>query len=795
MEKRQNLKDEVGSKRLPSISAWLAAWMFILCLTLHGTRLASAQSETKQGFPQPAELVNEEGGPVTIRGEANYTFPYFTLFLPRPFIVLYDISGIIVDHDIDFYPSAQSQAFGTISTNPFESPFDYTIELPSRPNGDFRDVDQDGEPDEGVMIFSLMVASNTWGDPFLEARDNFITGILNSATISTDIDSFLQLENGSILVYAEDAGQGFPSGFGDDGILFTNDDPIVTLPAGYTLVRLGDQDEDFVFDRALEPTVALLEAEEAELDDFSDLSYVEAFDAMIDLLKREYAFTEYKSIDWDAIAEQYRPTVVDAEQEEDLATYSSILSEIALSIPDGHVSGPLDYETFQRETSGGLGLALRELDDGHVVVSYVRPEGPADLAGIKLGAEILEIDGVAIHAALEATRMWSSTSTEVTKRLQQLSYVVRFAEGTRVDLQFRNPQDDEVREETLTTIFDVESFGYSGYQSQDGQQTNGELPVEYVMRDDGFAYVKIYSFSDDLPLTVNLWERFISRAVFEGALGVIVDLRENGGGSGYLGDQLPAYFFDRDYVIGNTARYSERQNAYVVNPAEEERFVVPPSGLIYNGPVAVIVSPNCASACESFAFAMTVNDRAIFVGNYPTAGLGGSVVPIAMPDGLSFSYTNSRSLDANGEIAIEGKGVAPTVRVPVTLETLLSDGDPLLDAAIDALRSELNFVEIGEITRGTVAEDRIRYRVELNEGQLFSVEARGLGDEPQPLALRLYAFGQTEPLLEEVGRGGSDGVQINGLRAPANLTLIIEVASADDRTSVEFELEVIDDSE
>jgi C-terminal processing protease CtpA/Prc len=776
--------------------AILALCTFVL-LMLHtaSVQSASAQSDPEQSFPQPAELVNEEGGPATIRGEANYTFPYFTMFLPRPFIVLYDITGVVVDHDVDFYPSTESQSFGTINTNPFESPFEYTIELPTHPNGDFRDVDLDGEPDQGVMIFSVMVASNTWGDPFLEARDNFITGILNSASISTDIDSFLQLETGTILVYAEAAGESFPSGFGEDGILFTDDDPIVTVPEGYTLVRIGKPGEDFVFDRALEPTVDLLEAEEAGLDDFSDLSYVEAFDAMIDLLRREYAFTEYKSIDWDAISEAYRPTVVDAERENDAETFGNVLSDIALSIPDGHVSGPIDYQTFQIETSGGLGLALRELDDGRVVVSYVRPEGPADLTGIKLGAEILDINGTPIHAALEATRLWTSSSTDINRRLEQLTYVVRFPEQTRVDLQFRNPEDDEIREETLTTVYDLETFEHSGYAAEEDQQTAGELPIEYILRDDGFAYVKIYSFSDDLPLTVSLWERFISRAVFFNALGVIVDLRENGGGSGFLGDQLPAYFFDQEYVIGNTARYSERQGAFAVNPAEEERFVLPQSGLIYHGPVAVIVSPNCASACESFAYAMTINNRAAFVGHYPTAGLGGSVVPIAMPEGLMFNYTNSRSLDANGDISIEGKGVAPTVRIPVTMETLFGEGDPLFDAAITALRDELNFVDIGEITRDAVAENRIRYRVELREGQLFSVEARSLGDNPQPLALRLYGFGELEPLFEEIGENGSEPVQVSGLRAPVNLTLIIEVASADDRTSADFELEVIDDSE
>ena len=59
-----------------------------------------------------------------------------------------------------------------------------------------------------------------------------------------------------------------------------------------------------------------------------------------------------------------------------------------------------------------------------------------------------------------------------------------------------------------------------------------------------------------------------------------------------------------------------------------------------------------------------------------------------MPEGLSVQLTIGRAVDANGEVHIEGPGVQPTVRVPVTYETILdkaNGGDPVLDAAEDAL--------------------------------------------------------------------------------------------------------------
>jgi C-terminal processing protease CtpA/Prc len=85
---------------------------------------------------------------------------------------------------------------------------------------------------------------------------------------------------------------------------------------------------------------------------------------------------------------------------------------------------------------------------------------------------------------------------------------------------------------------------------------------------------------------------------------------------------------------------------------------------------------------------MTINDRAIIVGQYPTEGAGGSVEQFLMPEGLFTQITVGRAVDASGDIHLEGTGVVPTVKVPVTVETLqkqASGEDVVLEAAEEAL--------------------------------------------------------------------------------------------------------------
>jgi C-terminal processing protease CtpA/Prc len=79
---------------------------------------------------------------------------------------------------------------------------------------------------------------------------------------------------------------------------------------------------------------------------------------------------------------------------------------------------------------------------------------------------------------------------------------------------------------------------------------------------------------------------------------------------------------------------------------------------------------------------MTRQGRAEIIGHYPTAGAGGSRVLFLMPGPEALLLPRGRPLDAEGNIVIEGTGVAPTIHVPVSEETLFfSEGDVLLETA------------------------------------------------------------------------------------------------------------------
>ncbi len=734
----------------------------LLCLLLLLPPAVIADGDAPETARPNADIVNDEGGPVIISGQLHYSNALFTSGVAEPLILLEDQAGFI-DRDEYYIFPRESQIFGQITSDFFTSPVDYSLSLPLVPAGGLRDVDNDDEDDNGVMVFSIAYWANIFGDSLLEERDMYGGGWSTgyaSVRASIDPETRHEITGGKFIVYAPEMGQGFPSGFGEDGLLFTADDPIVILPRGYTLVDMDAQ--PFTFDRSARPTIDLREPDAAAIHDFSELSYSEAFAAMLELFRREYAYTELYELDWDALEATYAPRFVAAESAEDpVDAYALALRDFIWEIPDGHVNMPLTLlsDRFREDTNGGLGVSLSELDDGRIVVSYLLDGGPAAEAGVELGAEILAWDGGTIEEAIEREFVWAHTalSTAHSLRLQQLRYITRFPLGSEVDIRFRNPESDEEQSATLSVITERASFSQSSFLAGvDGT----ELPVEFEVLPSGYGYVAIYDFSDNERLTVQLWERMIETFIEQEAPGIIIDMRYNGGGSGYLADQLGAYFFQEEHILGYASRYNETTGEFYLDPRSEDRFILPPEELRYDGEIAVIIAPGCYSACEFFVYNLTMEDRAAVVGHYPTGGLGGAVDDFLMPEDTKIRFTVTRALDPDLQVHIEAQGVAPTFVVPVTMESFTSAGDYLLEAAEDHLRDMIQgeLVEGGELALGigssevvaygvVAPEQGLRYIVTLPADRSVDIMLEGAEADVDTI-LRLYNLDGTRKLAE-----------------------------------------------
>lgn len=614
--------------------------------------------------------------PTSIFGNIPYTSPFFVNTLGEAFVMLEDQAGF-VQRNREFQFPVAGQALGPITIHPDDS-LTYELALPAVPQGTFVDVDNDGETDTGVQVFAIANWSNIWGDPFLEPRDGYgWSGAYSSTVVDPNLDD--EIQGGTLVIWAPDDQQSFPAGFGPDGLLFTEDDPSVSIGPGYSVVNLDS--EPFIISKEARPQIDLVEGA-LEVSDFSDLSYADAFKAFFDKASREYPFTADKRIDWQALFDEFKPRIDQANTDKE---FYKVLLDFAYAIPDGHIGAvgqdDLVIELLLEEYGAGIGMTLAELSDGRILVSNVYPGTAADRAGIKPGAEIVSWDGQPAEQAVSNVKPFASTfSTDHARRLAQLRWMTRFPINQEVTVGFKNPGMGQLEEKTLQAENDYDSLIYAL-----GFDEDPVLPIEAeVLEPSGLGYLRINSFSDDYHLLAQLWDRYMNEFTDRQVPALVIDMRSNGGGNSGLANDFAGYFFDEELELFTRLYYNENSGVFEMRDLPS---MVKPAPLLFEGPIAVLVGPDCASACEGFAYALQQTGRAVVVGHYPSAGMFGEVGrgQYNLPGDISVQFPTGRAEALDGSLIIEGSGIIPDILVPVTEDSLLSEQDAVLQAAIQAL--------------------------------------------------------------------------------------------------------------
>jgi C-terminal processing protease CtpA/Prc len=626
-------------------------------------------------IPQPIGSCTEASPdePVEITGDIPYTSPFFLNTISEPFVMLEDESGF-VHRDREFHFPLASQTIGPVEVSQ-DKKLTYTISLPSIPQATMEDVDNNGKKDLGVQIFQIAYWSNTWGDPFLQDRDGKGWSTAYTSAI-TDPEKEDEIVGGVLVAWAPDDQQSFPSGFGPDGKLFTSDDPVAPLPAGYNLVDLSN--EPFRVYKERTPTLTLNEGASA-VKDYSNMSYTDAFDALFKKASIEYPFTAEKGINWDALYQEFKPRFdrVSSDQE-----YYSTLRDFAFQIPDGHVNLSLNRDVFFSDYGGGFGLVLDRLSDTRVIVINVLPNMPAADAGIQRGAEILSWNGDPVDDAIQKVIPgFGPFSTEHARQKSQVDFLERVPPDNKVEVVYRNPGENQEQTTTLQAVSEYDSLLLTipSYQAD-----VMEMPIIGRVLENGLGYIRINTFSDDYRLLASLWDRYLNNLVDNKIPGLIIDVRTNPGGSLGIAMDFAGYFFDQEITLYDNYYFSDITGQFESTGYPTK---IKPAPLYFNGPIAVLVSSNCISACEGFSYAMHINQRSTIVGNEPTAGAFGEVGlgQYSLPGGLTIQFPTGRPQAPDGSVIIEGVGVTPDITVPVTQESALGQTDTVLDAASNSL--------------------------------------------------------------------------------------------------------------
>ncbi len=639
-------------------------------------------STTAAGEATPASTAPQAAGPFEVTGVFTYTNDIITAYYEEQAVALVDMYGF-VKRDLNWEIPLKSQTMGYLKIDAQTKTGSYWLQLPVHPDGQMVNVSNDGQNDPGVQVFAVTYWPNLTGGPFSEGDDPSFGWPNYLASVKIDAVNNNEVTGGKLVVWAPDSNEKFPTGFGPDGLLFTKDDPVSPLPAGYSIIDLDQT--PFGITEPAQPTMALYEPTDAAIKDYSNLSYTAAFEQLFQKVSTDWAFNgvKGKEVDWKALHDQIAPQVAAAEQKKDALAFYKAIHAFLLAIPDGHTgfvdSGQVGAQDFQDAVAGGYGFAIREMDDGTVIVVYVLKDGPADKAGMQVGAQVTAFNDKPIGDAISAVEPYAGPfSVAASKRYQQARYLLRAAVGTNASVTFVNPKASS-KTATLTAVSERQSFAFTSVNK--GVDPNA-LPVESQILPSGIGYIKINSNYDDLGLIIRLFQRALNIFQANQITGLIVDLRHNTGGAP-LG--LAGFLYDKEIIEGQTMYYSEKTGKF--EPEGLPDKVMPMQEQYKFDKIAVLVGPACYSACEIEAYGFSKIPGAMVVGSYPSAGVEAEVSrgQFLLPEGLAVQVPTGRIVNPDGSLFLEGTGVQPTIRVPVTAENVLSTDDVELQAAENAI--------------------------------------------------------------------------------------------------------------
>ena len=146
---------------------------------------------------------------------------------------------------------------------------------------------------------------------------------------------------------------------------------------------------------------------------------------------------------------------------------------------------------------------------------------------------------------------------------------------------------------------------------------------------------------------------------------IIIDLRENQGGSPDMVSQIESYFFkEKIHMNDIISRGAKDTTVYYADPAKAD-------SLNLSMPVYILTSSKTFSAAEDFSYGMQQAKRAIIVGEV-TGGGAHPQMPFSIGQGFVASIPFARSYNPVTKTDWEGTGVIPDVKV--------NAGDALLKA-------------------------------------------------------------------------------------------------------------------
>lgn len=438
------------------------------------------------------------------------------------------------------------------------------------------------------------------------------------------------------------------------------------------------------------------------------VDYVEDFETGFRSMEQHYVLSEHKGIDWDALYDEYLPMFRKANAERDEVANCIAWMKFTAEFHDGHVGySPADNDVSEAANDilcgNDYGLSLVQLSDGRVVAVNVEPESALTEAGITDGTVITAWDGMDILEAAEKSEGFGVLLSHADLD-NELFYKAMYAAGVGGDTVTVSyiAQDGSEKQITLEKLgsyklrlLDTMDILHRGVDA-------GNLCWAQVSEDTACLRIKsmMSTTKEEEDGAYDPMQRTIREKIAEyEALGcdkLIIDLRENGGGSGLMVKSIAELFAPvGEHYYCTDALWDETKGCYAT---DENGNYIKGKDNYYTGediwggkPIVLLVNAHSASAADHLSDVLRGFDNVTVMGFTEPNGSAQGVNGEDLETGV-LGFSSALLLDEDGGIFIDAgtdreSGDDIDVRVPfdeAAVQALfVNDEDYVLNYALD----------------------------------------------------------------------------------------------------------------
>jgi C-terminal processing protease CtpA/Prc len=407
---------------------------------------------------------------------------------------------------------------------------------------------------------------------------------------------------------------------------------------------------------------------------------------------------------WDST---YRALIPQVEQTPDDYAYYRLLQKFCALLHDGHTGVWFPPEVGRKIIQNMYGDYLISLTNvgGQAVVQTTLK---SKLKEVPLGSVVTEVEGIPVDRYVrDSVYPYISSSTDYVRQDVAMHWLLAGPAGVTHRVMFKRP-DGSTIELTLT-------HARSNVQPDDivtaVKPGSGEL-LELKWYKGDIAYLALNSFGDPKIDTLFL-EKLPELAR---AKGLIIDLRNNGGGSTDIGTNILQYL-TRDPFIAYSANqsrvyypYRRAQGQWVEtgdtagNALRTQEWLMAHDYAVFNDrsggsspnragaqrivvPTVLLVSHNTASAAEDFLVSAYRQKHMIRMGQN-SYGSTGQPLQLDMPGGGGARICTKMDTYPDGTEFV-GVGIKPDIPVEMTVQDYIDGKDPVLERALAYLTKDV----------------------------------------------------------------------------------------------------------